>query len=69
MSRRNMDDIYFKVYREGKFENVCFSDLTDKEMVEVMKNKDTNWLKSLCLLLGKRLRAIGDEFDIVLDCE
>ncbi len=67
MAKRNLDGIYLRVYRDDKWDNVCFSDLTHEEMEQVLKNKDNDWLKSLCIQLGRRIRNIGDELDIV--CE
>ncbi len=67
MTRRNLDGIYFRVCRDDKWDSVCFSDLTHEEMEQVMKSKDNDWLKSLCIQLGRRIRDIGDELDIV--CE
>lgn len=58
---RNLDGVYFRI---GK-ENICFSDLTDEQKTNVMKNKDTEWLKSLCIILGNTIKEIGDQFDIV----
>ena len=37
------------------------------EMERVMENRDIDWLKSMCIQLGKTIRRIGDELDIV--CE
>lgn len=67
MDKRNLDGIYFIVCRDEKLDNVCFSDLTHEEMERVMKNRDTDWLKSLCIQLGRRIRNIGDALDIVCD--
>lgn len=67
MEKRNLDGVYFRVQRDDKWDNVCFSDLTDTEKVEVMKNRDTEWLKSMCIILTNTIRKIGDEFDIVAD--
>ena len=64
---RNLDGIYFRVQRDGKWENACFSDLTQEEMEKVMENRDVDWLKSMCIQLGKTIHRIGDELDIV--CE
>ena len=64
---RNLDGIYFRVQRDGKWGNACFSDLTQEEMERVMENRDVDWLKSMCIQLGKTIRRIGDELDIV--CE
>ena len=58
---RNLDGVFFRI---GK-ENICFSDLTDEQKTNVMKNKDTEWLKSLCIILGNTIKEIGDELDIV----
>ena len=64
---RNLDGIYFRIQRGGECENVCFSDLSQEEMEIVMENKDIDWIKSMCIQLGKTIRRIGDELDIV--CE
>ena len=58
---RNLDGVFFRI---GK-ENICFSDLTDEQKTNVMKNKDTEWLKSLCIILGNTIKEIGDQLDIV----
>lgn len=64
---RNLDGVYFRVNREDKWCNVCFSDLDDKEKIEVMQNKDEIWLKSLCITLGNSIKKIGDELDLVAE--
>ena len=58
---RNLDGVFFRI---GK-ENICFSDLTDEQKTNVMKNKDTEWLKSLCIILGNTIKKIGDQLNIV----
>lgn len=37
---RNLDGVYFRVKRNGKWDNICFSDLSETEKVDVLKNKD-----------------------------
>lgn len=69
MIKRNLDGVYFRVERNGKWENVCFSDLTEEEMDKVMSNKDADWLKGLCKRLGNVIKEIGDQFDIVCGYE
>ena len=64
---RNLDGVYFRVNRDGKWCNVCFSDLTDKEKIKVMQNKDETWLKSLCITLGNSIKRIGDELDLIAE--
>ena len=67
MEFRELDGYYFRVKRNGKWCSVCFSDLTENEMKEMLENRNTDWLKSLCIGLGKRIREIGDELN--LSCE
>lgn len=67
MMNRNLDGIYFRVNRDGKWCNVCFSDLDDIEKIEVMQNKDEAWLKSLCITLANSIKRIGDELDLVAE--
>lgn len=64
---RNLDGIYFRVERDGKFENICFSDMTEEEAENVLKNADLLFLKNMCKLLGKTIKRIGDELDIVFE--
>lgn len=67
MEKRNLDGVYFRVQRDSKWDNVCFSDLTDAEKVEVMSGRNEEWFKSMCIILANTIRKIGDEFDIVAD--
>lgn len=64
MTNRNLDGIYFRVKRDGKWDNVCFSDLTDEEMDAVLEGRDIEWLKSVCKILGRTIKRIGEEFNI-----
>lgn len=66
-NKRNLDGIYFRIKKNGKWDNVCFSDLTQDEREEVMKNKDVDWLKSMCIQLARTIRKIGDEFDLIVE--
>ena len=67
MEKRNLDGVYFRVQRDGKWDNICFSDLTDEEKMKVMNDRNIEWFKSMCIILGNTIRKIGDEFDIVAD--
>jgi hypothetical protein len=62
---RNLDGIYFRIKRDGKWGNVCFSDLTDDEMNHVMQNRSEEWYKRMCIYLGHRIKEIGDELDLM----
>lgn len=62
---RNLDGCYFRVERNGKYENICFSDLTDGEREFVMTGRNEEWLKSLCCHLADCLQYIGNELDVI----
>lgn len=62
---RDLDGIYFRVKRGNRWESVCFSDLSDEEMDVVLEGYTADWLKSVCKILGRTIRRIGDELEIV----
>lgn len=64
---RNLDGYYFRVKRDGKWDNVCWSDMTNEERDEQMTNRSEEWLKSLCKGLGNVIHKIGEDLDIT--CE
>ena len=61
---RNLCGVYFRVQREGEWQNICFSDLTREEMEIVLSGKSAEWLKSLYYCLGEVIKEIGDFCDI-----
>lgn len=61
---RNLDGYYFRVKRNGKWCDVCWSDMTNEERDEQMTNRGEEWLKSLCKGLGDTIHKIGEELDI-----
>jgi len=65
MYKRNMDGVYFRVQRDNKWDNICFSDLTYEEKESVMQGRDIDWLKSLCITLANRLAEIGEQLDMM----
>lgn len=66
---RKLDGVYFRIKRDDKWQNICFSDLTEDEMDDVLKDRDSEWLKSMCVVLGKTIKKIGDDLDIVMGDE
>lgn len=64
MEFRELDGYYFRVHRNNKWQTICFSDLTEREMKEVMEDMDVEWLKSLAIGLGKTIRNIGDQLNL-----
>lgn len=63
---RDLDGCYFRVERNGKWKNICFSDLTEQERSKVIAGRSEQWLSSLVEHLATRLRAIGDQLDIYM---
>lgn len=64
---RNLDGVYFRIKRDDEWQNICFSDLTEEEMNEIMKDRSEEWLRSMCKILGKVIKNIGDQLDIVME--
>lgn len=64
MIKRDLDNCYFRVYRDGKWENVCFSDLSDLEREKAAKEWSADALFRLACHLADRIKLIGDELDI-----
>ena len=67
MINRNLDGVYFRIKHDDKWVNLCFTDLTEEEREEVLKDKSQDFILQLTLILAKRLREVGDKFD--LQCE
>jgi hypothetical protein len=61
--KRNLDCIYFRI----GCENICFSDMTEEQRYQMMEGRSEEWLKSMCNILAKKIREIGDQFDLVCD--
>lgn len=64
---RNLDGVYFRIERNGKWQSICFSDLTEEEMDAILKDRNEEWLRSMCKILGQTIRNIGDQLDIVME--
>ena len=63
--QRHLDGVYFRVQRNGKWDNICFSDLTKEEKDSVGADRSESWWKSMAYHLADCLRSLGDEQDIV----
>jgi len=62
---RDLDDVYFRVKRNGKFEHRCFTDLTAIEQHMQISRFDEAGKVSMCLILANALRVVGDQLDII----
>ncbi len=61
---RNLDGVYYRVKRNGYFEDLCFTDLTLTEQNDLLATLDTEGLKRMCHLMADALRTVGDELNI-----
>ena len=66
---RHLDGVYFRVRRNGKWQNVCFTDLTIEERDDVCEGRSAEWFKSLAYHLADRIQRIGEELDLVMEDE
>lgn len=62
---RNLDGLYFRIERDGKWQDICFTDLTWQERDKVMANCSKEWLVSVVNYLADCIQGIGEEFDLV----
>ena len=59
--KRNLDGIYFRVYRDGKWDDVCFTDLTIQEREEMLVKYDRQALARLVFVLTKTIGDIDEQ--------
>ena len=67
MKKRELCGIYFRVKRDGKYENICFTDMTEEEQRKLLDDDlllSEEDLCNLCLRLAQVVRNLGDMFDI-----
>lgn len=62
---RKLDGIYFRIERDGKWQNICFSDLTEEEREKIGEDRPAGWWKQIAFHLADVLKTIGNEFDII----
>ena len=62
---RELDGVYFRIERDGKWQSICFSDLTEEEREKVCEGRSAEWLKSLAYHLADCIKEIGEQFDII----
>ena len=56
----NLDGIYFRVERDGKWQSLCVSDLTPEELKSVTKDWDCNQLTVVAKELSCTLKELFD---------
>ena len=73
--QRNLDGIYFRVQRDGKWQNVCYSDMEQHERDEVARKRSETstseeqaaWWRSMADLLADQLYDMGEQLGVM--CE
>lgn len=65
--KRDLDGVYFRVERDGRWLSLCLTDLTEVERERVMEGRSPEWLRDLALIMARTLREMGDQLDVV--CE
>ena len=63
--KRNLDNVYYRVVRDEKYESRCFSDLPVSEQTRIMAEYDAEQLRRLFRCLCISLRMIGDTLDLI----
>ena len=62
---RNLDGVYFRVKRDDKLQNICFTDLTNEETNTILKDRTGTWLLSMLEVLlnvyDKVISVVSDE--------
>lgn len=66
-SQRELDGIYYRVERNGQYENVCFTDLAEEEREKVTAGYTADQWKAVAIHLCERIQQIGDEFDLIAE--
>lgn len=73
--QRNLDGVYFRVQRDGKWLNVCYSDMTATERDEIARKRaehttveeQVTWWRSLADILADSLYDMGEQLGVM--CE
>ena len=73
--QRNLDGVYFRVQRDGKWLNVCYSDMTEDErntviydrMDEKPIDEQVGYYKRLAEIMADSLYDMGEQLGVM--CE
>lgn len=65
MIYRNLDGIYFRIYRDEKWQDICFTDLLNDEVLNVIRNRNEEWFikmyEELERVLNKIVKCINSQ--------
>ena len=66
---RNLDSVYFRIKINDEYKNICWSDLTEEQMRKMLRGRKKDWISELAILIGRTLRKMGDQLDIIAQYE
>lgn len=72
-TQRNLCGVYFRVKRDGRWQNVCFSDMTNDERKALdaqsrMSEQDQLiWWRNLACVMADALHELGDLLEVNAD--
>jgi len=74
-TQRNLDGVYFRVERDGKRMNICYSDMEREEREEVVAariaertpEEQAAWWRSLADIMADQLYDMGEQLGVM--CE
>ena len=69
----NLAGVYFRVERDGRWQNVCYSDLTADERDEIARKRaehatpeqQAQWWRSMADIIADELYDMGEQFGIM----
>lgn len=64
MKKYELCGIYFRVKRDYRYENICFTDMTEEEQKEILDILSFEATQNLCLRLAQVVRNLGGMFDV-----
>ena len=73
--QRNLDGTYFRVERDGRMQNVCYSDMEQRERDEIARKRaetstpaeQAQWWRSMADILADQLYDMGEQLGVT--CE
>lgn len=61
MKRRHLDNIYFRIMRDGRAQNICWTDLIWEDRIEFMrKHNNEAWLMDMIQRMNELAYLMGD---------
>lgn len=64
---RNLSGIFFREKINGKWEIICFEELSEDRQDEILAKQNLEFIKNLAKGLGKTIIDIGNQLDLQRD--